>query len=209
MVNFVNNDLKINNFLPLSYANGPGKRAVIWVQGCSLKCPGCYNPDTHNQEGGIAISIENLYDKIILLKDSIEGLTISGGEPLEQAEALAELIQKIRETANFSIIVFTGYEWNELEGVLKYSEKNTNFLPALNRDAVKKIINSIDILIAGRFDAKQKVARHLRGSANKVVSFLNNRYNMKDLENVPEYEVVITAEGKILISGINPPRLNI
>ncbi len=209
MVNFVNNDLRINNFLSSSYANGPGKRAVVWVQGCSLKCPGCYNPDTHNQDGGFTISIEKLYDKIISLKDSVEGLTISGGEPLEQAEALAELIRKIRETSNLSIIVFTGYEWNALECVLKNSEKNTTFPPALNSDAVKMIFNSIDILIAGRFDYKQKVARHLQGSANKIVRFFTNRYNMKDLENVPESEIVITAEGKILVSGINPPRLNV
>jgi len=205
----VNNDLKIHNFLPSSYANGPGRRAVVWVQGCSLKCPGCYNPDTHNPEGGFTISVSELYNKIVSLKDSIEGITISGGEPLEQPEALAELVQKIRETTNFSIIVFTGYEWNELENILNYSEEKTNPKPTLTPNMLRKVINSIDILIAGRFDFKQKIGRHLLGSANKTIRFFTNRYNLKDFDNVPESEIVITADGKVVISGINPPRLKV
>lgn len=203
----MNNDLKIHRFLPISYANGPGRRATIWLQGCSLNCPGCYNPDTHNPEGGFIISTSELYDKIVSLKNSIKGITISGGEPLEQAESLAELVQKIRETTNYTIILFTGYEWDELENILNFSEEKTNPKPMLNPNAVKKIINSIDILIAGRFDFKQKTPRHLIGSANKTIRFFTKHYNIKDLEKVPESEIVITSGGNVLISGINPPHL--
>jgi hypothetical protein len=62
----------------------------------------------------------------------------------------------------------------------------------------------VDVLIAGRYDATRRVARELRGSDNKEVRFLTNRYAPADFEQVPEAEVVISPEGDVLLSGIDP-----
>ena len=57
--------LRLHAFLPRSRANGPGVRAVIWVQGCSLGCPGCFNPQTHAFSGGEVVTVEELFERIV------------------------------------------------------------------------------------------------------------------------------------------------
>lgn len=74
--------LRLHAFLPRSRANGPGWRSVVWVQGCSLGCPGCFNPQTHNREEvGEAVEVAEVMQRI--LAAGTEGVTVSGGEPLQ------------------------------------------------------------------------------------------------------------------------------
>ena len=82
--------LNVSATLPLSHANGPGCRAVIWVRGCSLGCAGCYNPDTHLHTPKHLVPASELAEWASSIK-GIEGLTFSGGEPFEQAGAVAEV----------------------------------------------------------------------------------------------------------------------
>lgn len=70
---------------------GPGKRAVVWVQGCSLRCKGCIAPEMWNHNEGILVEVSKLAEELFA-DESIEGLTVSGGEPSEQAEAVGELL---------------------------------------------------------------------------------------------------------------------
>jgi anaerobic ribonucleoside-triphosphate reductase activating protein len=65
-------------------------------------------------------------------------------------------------------------------------------------------LKHVDVLLAGRYDASQRVADGLIGSANKTVHFLTGRYNMADLESVPQAEVILNADGEIILSGIDP-----
>jgi anaerobic ribonucleoside-triphosphate reductase activating protein len=182
---------------------------VIWTQGCSLKCPGCYNPETHSFDGGTWLSINELYNRVAALGNSIEGITISGGEPLQQAEAMAIFLKKLKSSPGLSIILFTGYEWKELERVISEDNSlNSNDLH-INRHTLKSILDSIDVLIAGRFIQSKRIAKGLRGSSNKTFHFFTNRYTAKDFESLPEAEIVIGPEGNLLISGINPPNLNL
>ena len=88
--------LRIHAFEPFSRANGPGVRAAIWVQGCSLGCPGCFNPDTHPFAGGELLAVDDLFRRILALGDAIEGITVSGGEPLQQRRPLLALLQRVR-----------------------------------------------------------------------------------------------------------------
>lgn len=200
--------IRIYTILPCSYANGPGARAVIWVQGCSLNCPGCYNPETHSTDGGSLISIDELYSQIVSLT-KIEGITISGGEPLEQAAALGEFLKKIRASTKLSLILFTGYEWREIESII--SNNGSTGKNRLSRDsnAVKLILDTVDVVIAGRFILSKRLRKNLRGSSNKTFHFLTPRYSMKDFENIPESEIVITSSGELVISGINPLNIKI
>lgn len=180
--------LRIHGFLPYSRANGPGVRAVVWVQGCSLGCPGCFNPQMHPFADGQLIAVDDLVQRVVGLGDGIEGVTVSGGEPLQQRPALLALLRRLRRETALSIIVFTGFTWDEVQRMPEASE----------------LLSCLDVLIAGRYDQTRHLARELRGSANKTVHFLTDRYGSADLAGVPGAEVVITAQGQVQLTGIDP-----
>lgn len=183
-----NEVLRIHHLLPLSRANGPGARAVIWVQGCSLKCPGCFNPETHPFESGELVRVPELLNRLLDLEETIEGITVSGGEPLEQRLALLALLERVRRETSLSVLLFTGYTWEEVQRMPDG--------PAL--------LGCIDVLIAGRYDGSQHLACDLRGSANQTVHLLTRRYTLDDLQSVPSGEIVITPEGGVVLTGIDP-----
>lgn len=106
--------IRIHALITITEVNGPGKRFGIWLQGCSRKCPDCYNPDAQDVAGGYEMSIEYLYHKIISTQ-GIEGVSFSGGEPLEQTEALIELMTKIKENTNLTILIFTAFTMPQLK----------------------------------------------------------------------------------------------
>ena len=110
--------LRLHHFLSRSRANGPGVRAVIWVQGCTLACPGCFNAPTHPKAGGEGfVSVDELFARIVALGHTIEGITISGGEPLQQLEPVAALIRRVKAETKLSVVLFTGFYWSELEQI--------------------------------------------------------------------------------------------
>jgi anaerobic ribonucleoside-triphosphate reductase activating protein len=182
--------LRIHHWTLESRANGPGLRAVVWVQGCSLGCPGCFNPQTHPRKGGKAVLVEDLLAEIKTRKDQIEGVTISGGEPLQQMPALLELLKHLRRETRLSVLTFTGFTWDEVQRMPHSAE----------------LLANLDVLIAGRFEASQRLARGLIGSANKTVHFLTQRYNQEDLQVTPPAEIWIGRNGEIELSGIDPLR---
>jgi anaerobic ribonucleoside-triphosphate reductase activating protein len=182
------NDLRVHQFLSHSHANGPGRRAVIWVQGCTLGCTGCFNPETHALDGGELISVDELLHRIIALEDTIEGISISGGEPFQQRGPLLALLERVREETLLSVLLFSGYAWEEIQQM---------------PDA-EALLVCIDVLIAGRYDASRPVRDGLRSSANQTVHLLTDRYTMGDLQAVPPAEVIITPEGEVLVSGVDP-----
>lgn len=106
--------IKIHALIPITGVNGPGKRFGIWLQGCSRKCPDCYNPDAKDAASGNEMSIEYLYRKIISTQ-GIEGVSFSGGEPLEQADGLIELMTKIKENTSLTILIFTAFTMPQLK----------------------------------------------------------------------------------------------
>jgi anaerobic ribonucleoside-triphosphate reductase activating protein len=185
-------NIRLHRFEPSSRANGPGMRAVIWVQGCALGCPGCFNPETHDFQGGELWTIDRLAQQILAQKNGLEGLTISGGEPAHQHRALAKLLQQVRDQSGLSIVVFSGYELAELKRI----PHSDDFLA------------NIDVLIAGRYSASQRVARGLIGSANKTMHFFTKRYSAKDFENIPQAEILLSTDGEVILSGIDPLRWN-
>jgi anaerobic ribonucleoside-triphosphate reductase activating protein len=181
--------LRIHAFEPFSWANGPGLRAVVWVQGCSLGCPGCFNPGTHPFSGGEPVAAAALADRIAALADKVEGLTISGGEPLQQRAGLLELLRRVRRQTALSVLVFTGFTWEEVQAMPE----------------ADGLLACMDVLIAGRYDPGQRLARDLRGSANKTVHFLTNRYGPADLLGQPEAEIILGPAGQLRVSGMDPP----
>ncbi len=207
--------LRIHDFLPASRANGPGWRAVIWVQGCSLNCPGCFNPETHAPTGGESVPVDALVRRIVALAEpsiegvsggergsldarhrrnvaraefAIEGISISGGEPLEQARPLLALLRRIKAKCALSVVLFTGYSWAEIQGW------------PIARD----VLTCVDVLIAGRYDATQPIREPLRSSANQTLHRLTDRYTEADHQAIPPAEIILTVEGEVLLSGADP-----
>jgi anaerobic ribonucleoside-triphosphate reductase activating protein len=179
--------LRLNSILRSSYANGPGNRFVIWTQGCNFNCPGCFNPETHSSDGGYEIETGELFEKIKAEK-GIEGLSISGGEPLLQADGLMFLLKRIKEETDLSVLVFTGFEYEE---ILKDESKN-------------KILKFTDILISGKYDKNQKVNNFLISTANQKLYFLTDRYNVRHIPDT-DCEIIINGDGRITITGIRVP----
>jgi anaerobic ribonucleoside-triphosphate reductase activating protein len=180
--------LRLHAFVPDSCANGPGVRAVIWTQGCSLGCAGCFNSETHPFGSGESIAVADLYQRIAALGSAIEGITISGGEPLQQLRSLKVLLRRVREETDLSVVVFTGYCWEEVRGMTES----------------EALLACVDVLIAGRYDQSRRFARDLRGSANKIVHLLSGRYTMNDLQYVAPAEVIIEPDGEVVLSGVDP-----
>lgn len=182
--------LRVHAVVPSSRANGPGARAVVWVQGCTLGCHGCFNPETH-ERAGESVEVDDLLARLVALEDGIEGLTVSGGEPLQQRRAVLALLSGVRASTALSVLVFTGYRLGEVERMPE--------LPELRA--------CVDVLVAGRYEHEHRLATGLRGSANQTVHRFTDRYTASELEEVPPAEVVIGADGRVVVTGVDPPDL--
>ncbi|MEW6620461.1 MAG: 4Fe-4S single cluster domain-containing protein [bacterium] len=180
--------LNIGNISSSSLVNGPGNRFVIWVQGCSLMCPGCRNKEFLPQEPKHLIDIQKLADLIIKTTD-IEGVTYSGGEPFDQAEALYHLSIVLKEHG-LSIVSYSGYTYNELRG------KNDKY--------VNLLLSQLDILIDGRYEKDNPKTLLWRGSSNQKVYFFNNRYaSYNDLVDKETSQIELSvSEEKGYLTGI-------
>lgn len=124
--------IPINNICH-STINGPGHRLVIWTQGCPFNCDGCFNPETHPYEGGMRFSVTKLA-RIVNEDKTIEGITLSGGEPLLYPKELQKFLSKTRK--RLTRIVFTGYSVEDV----------------LNDEAKRSVLPFVDLVIAGRYD---------------------------------------------------------
>ncbi len=166
-----------------SAANGPGERFVVWVQGCPLACPGCWNPDTWDFTRRHVRDVADLAVEI-LATDGIEGVTFTGGEPFAQARALAELAILLWD-AGLSVFVFSGYELDELAS-----------------DDQRALLDVTDVLVAGRYvEAQRSEGLPWRGSANQQVHFLTGRYAVDDMTEAPEVEFHLGADGALTVTG--------
>ena len=179
--------MRIAHIEPLSYIYGPGVRFVIWTQGCSLHCKGCWNKEMWDFNDGSEISIAELFNQITAMKHQIEGITFLGGEPLDQFSEVLELIKLSRESG-LSSMLFTGYEFNEIA----VSNKND-------------ILKEVDILITGRYQEDKRTLNHQWiGSTNQQIHFLTERYKKYHLKNGNYMEIIFNNDGSLEIVGFPP-----
>lgn len=181
--------LRIHAIEPKSRANGPGARFVVWMQGCTLGCPGCFNPTTHDALGGREVSVDEISAQLAATP-GIEGLSLSGGEPLQQAEAAAALLARAR-ALGLSTLAFSGYTIDEIRGLPHGPD----------------VLARLDVLIDGRYVSTERLATGLRGSANQRIQRLTDRYSVSDVEATPVAEVRISATGDVVLTGVNPLKL--
>lgn len=183
--------LQLHAAEPRSRANGPGARFVFWFQGCSLGCAGCFNPDTHALAAPLRWTVVEAMSRVTAETDRIEGVTLSGGEPLEQPEAALALVRAIRAQTGLSILVFSGFAIEEI--------RQQPLGPA--------ILEGIDVLIDGRYRAPERLGRGLRGSRNQRIQLLSERYTLPEVAATPEAEVRIAPDGSIVLTGVAPLRV--
>lgn len=175
--------LRLARTIARSQANGPGERFVIWVQGCPIHCPGCWNRDTWDPSGGQDSSVAELLSAIAGV-EGLEGVTFTGGEPMAQAEALAELAAACRDRG-LSVFIFTGYRQEQLKTPAQW-----------------KLWGLADIVVAGPYVQAQRSFEHAWvGSANQQVHFVSSRYSPVDQQNAVRAEAHLEADGTITWTG--------
>lgn len=182
--------LKIHRYLPTSNAEGPGKRACIWVQGCPIHCHGCAVPETWPFNGGRQIDVQEIIDRILDIPQ-IEGVTFAGGEPFMQAKELSYIGKKIKDMG-LSVLTFTGFDIDEI--------KNKKSKDCYN------LLSVTDLLIDGpyRYDLAD-VSRPWVGSSNQNYHFLSSRYKYLEAEiaSLPNrLEIRLSPNGQIAVNGI-------
>jgi len=177
--------VKLHAIEPRSRANGPGARFVVWFQGCTLGCPGCFNPATHGD--GPESDIGEVIAQLRAARD-IEGVSLSGGEPFQQPEAALALLGAARELG-LSTLAFSGYTLEEA------------------RVIAPEVVAKLDVLIDGRYIAGERLATGLRGSANQRIQLLTSRYTLADVEATPVAEIRIGKTGEVVLTGVNPLKL--
>ena len=169
---------------------GPGERSVIWFHGCSRRCPNCI-ADTMNETADYEqVSPAELADWV-QSNAGIEGITLSGGEPLQQPiEALTEFLTRVKRNANLSVLCYTGSRYEDVSASGDYIT----------------VLPLIDVLIDGEYRQEEDFGQRWRGSANQRFHFLTDRYRSQQEEwnNAFErrIEIELDINGKLLISGV-------
>jgi len=157
---------------------GPGKRIGIWTSGCSKKCFNCISPEMQTARADKDIPVSQLiqFTKDVMRKNHVNGITISGGDPLEQPDELLAFISAISADCE-DILIYTGYTLSELQKIL----------PEEKMDLLKK---HTAVLIDGRYqDNLNDNISPLTGSVNQKINFFNAAVKNK-------YEKYMNAHGR-------------
>ena len=190
----------IHAFVPHSRVNGPGVRAVVYFQGCSLSCTGCWNPATHAFTGATR-TVEDIAERIARAHQThrIDGVTFSGGEPMQQATDLLALIQRLKcARPEISIGMYSGYTERELEDGRFWTSCGAGH--ETRRQLWSEIKQCLDFAVLGRFVAAKPSKLPIRTSANQTLRLFSDRYS-EDLFNSLEVEVHIEPQGLTQITG--------
>jgi anaerobic ribonucleoside-triphosphate reductase activating protein len=174
---------------------GYGKRVGIWLCGCNHNCKGCSNPELWGFDDKCKISVASLCTILegLSSKHKVDGFTITGGEPFEQSEELAQLVESLKSISS-DILVYTGYTLQELQLMKKAS--------------VEYVLQNISVLIDGKYIEEQNTNVVLRGSYNQKIHILNSiytdRYNSYINTSINKIQNFRTVDGIVSV-GIHKP----
>ncbi len=182
--------LNIAEILFRSEVNGPGQRTVIWLQGCRKNCVNCCNPEFRAADNGTNYESGALVNHIARHTNQfrdIEGVTFSGGEPFDQAEALLPAAKSFRDNG-LTLMAFSGYSFEELR------TKNAS---------TAALLSTLDILVDGEYTESLACSRLWRSSYNQTVHFLTDRYQRYSEwtdRSMQECEMIIEND-RLVITG--------
>lgn len=185
--------LRVATIVDDTEAEGPGRRFALWVQGCTIRCPSCCNPEMFVADGGSAMAVDEVVARLSRVPE-IEGISVLGGEPFEQAEGVAAVARAAR-ARGLTVMVYSGYTLDELRA------------QARTRPPVDELIAACDLLVDGRYDRTKPepappIGRRWLGSTNQVMHFLTTAYAAND----PQMHEANTVEvhwrdGRLVING--------
>ncbi len=175
--------LNLAALAPRTEIYGPGHRFAVWVQGCRIRCPGCWNREMWSARPRHLMTPEDLASRI-LQEDGLDGITLLGGEPLHQAPLLIRMIDRLRGSG-LSVMVFTGYE-----------------LEDLTSGPAKELLDRTDLLVCGPYvEARRDTSLVWRGSTNQRVLVLGPRYTGLLAPEATQIEVVLAPDGRAEVRG--------
>nr|WP_280513527.1 4Fe-4S single cluster domain-containing protein [Intrasporangium calvum] len=179
--------LRLGAVVPRTRAEGPGERFAVWVQGCSVRCSGCFNPHLWGPSLGQEVRVADLVADAV--SAGVEGVTLLGGEPFDQAPGAAEFATGVRE-AGLSVMTFTGFVREYLEG-------------PKSPDGADRLLAATDLLVDGPYLADRRDPhRPWVGSTNQRFHFITDRYRDLRLDVLPDrLEVRVGKDGEIAING--------
>lgn len=184
--------LNMASRLPCTEAEGPGRRAALWVQGCNKRCRGCCNPAYLQLTERELVSASSVLDWLRNAHHAhdLEGVTFLGGEPMLQAQGLAFVAQGA-QSLGLSVMVFSGYTKNELD--------------VLRLPGVDQLLRYTDVLVDGPYEANlPEHSRRWAGSKNQQFHYLTARYDAR-IESDGEVERVLElrlrADSSVFING--------
>ena len=185
--------LRVATIVDDTEAEGPGRRLALWVQGCTIRCPGCCNPEMFSTKGGNEMTIDAILDRLDKYP-GVEGVSILGGEPFEQAAGVAAFARGVKARGK-TVMVYSGYTIGELR------EREVGEL------AVGELLGEIDLLVDGRYDQTKPepsppIGRRWLGSTNQVMHFLTTAYSAED-ERMRDANTVEVhwRDGKLIVNG--------
>jgi len=137
---------------PDSIVDGEGVRTVVWTQGCPHHCPGCHNASTWDFDDGALIDVEEVIEELKTIKNQ-DGITLSGGDPVCQADACYE-IGKAAHEMGLNVWCYTGFTYEQM----------------LSNPKTRRLLNQIDVLVDGKFIQEEKSYDiYFRGSRNQRI----------------------------------------
>ena len=146
-----NNSIRILSIKYGTSVDGIGLRTSLYCAGCENHCPGCHNPQSWDEDGGEAISVDELYTRIV---DADMNVTFTGGDPMYRPEGFIALASLIKRNTNKTIWCYTGYQFEEL----------------LAHPTRRQLVELCDVIVDGRYiEAERDLSLHFRGSRNQRI----------------------------------------
>ena len=170
---------------------GPGMRVVVWVQGCTLACKGCISPDLWERKAHSWVSSKEAARNLLGLLPGHAGITVSGGEPFQQAEGLATVLEEVRYRYDIEVLLYSGYRIEEL---LQAGQ------------SARRLLACADLLIDGRYAECDGEGLLWRGSVNQRLYCLTQKGARHEAavyaKGSPSLQVIEGPGGEIRIVGI-------
>lgn len=178
--------LNVAHIIDATEAEGPGLRFAVWVQGCLKRCKGCCNGELLQIEAASLVRTGALIDRLrkVTQQHNLEGVTFLGGEPLLQADGLADIAEAARELG-LSVMVFSGYQKAELV--------ESKFIGS------QRLLDATDVLVDGEFDISRiETVRNWVGSTNQNFHYLSRRYTSE----IETRNLTVTNEWRFDLNGV-------